>query len=112
MNSDNFIGTVQLCRFNTESREAIIGRFLIGEDLNRGRGIGKKSHRELVRIGFDDFGLKTIKLNVYESNRHAIKCYESIGFRRGLKTENVFKDQQGNWWNNIEMTLSKERFCE
>ncbi|CAM4363531.1 hypothetical protein PAAL109150_22650 [Paenibacillus alkaliterrae] len=41
MKQDNFIGTVQLCRFNTESKEAFIGRFLIGEDLNRERGVGK-----------------------------------------------------------------------
>jgi Acetyltransferases, including N-acetylases of ribosomal proteins len=108
MDDGRFVGSVQLCRFNWETREAFVGRFLIGEETNRGRGIGKKALNELVRIGFQQFGLETIKLNVYEFNRHAIKCYESVGFRKSLYREKMYQDSNGVWWNNFEMTLRKE----
>jgi len=108
MDDGRFVGSVQLCRFNWETREAVVGRFLIGEETNRGRGIGKKALNELVRIGFHQFGLETIKLNVYEFNRQAIKCYESVGFRKSLYREKMYQDSNGVWWNNFEMTLRKE----
>lgn len=108
MNDDRFIGSFQLCKFDWESREAIVGRFLIGEEINRGRGVGKKALNELVKIGFHHFGLATLKLNVYEFNIQAIKCYESIGFRKSLYREKMYQDIKGVWWNNFEMTLRKE----
>jgi len=107
MLNDVFIGTVQLCRFNQELKEAVVGRFLI-EDANRGQGIGKKTLLELVRMGFRDFGLSRIKLNVFDFNKQAIACYESIGFSKTLYREKIYQDQSGLWWDNIEMTLTKE----
>ncbi len=110
MDQNKFIGTVQIARFDRDSKEAVIGRFLIGEPASRGRGIGRTVLQQLVEIGFNDFGLNSIRLNVYESNEQAIKCYKSVGFKKGLKTEKVYQDQQGQWWNNIEMRLYKEDF--
>lgn len=108
MADDQFIGSFQLCRFNWEAKEAIVGRFLIGDALNRGKGIGKKALNELVKIGFNQFGLEKIKLNVYEFNKQAIKCYESVGFKKSLYREKMYLDSNGVWWNNFEMTLRKE----
>lgn len=110
MESNQFIGTFQLARFDREKKEAVVGRFLIGNPSSRGRGVGRTALQMLVRIGFNDFDLNCIRLNVYESNEQAIKCYESVGFKKGLKTEKVYKDQQGQWWNNIEMRIYKDEF--
>ncbi|WEK56059.1 MAG: GNAT family protein [Candidatus Cohnella colombiensis] len=108
MDDNRFIGSFQLGRLNWVTKEAIVGRFLIGEEINRGRGIGRIALNELVKIGFNQFNLETIKLNVYEFNRQAIKCYESIGFRKSLYQEKMYQNSNGFWWNNFEMTLRKE----
>lgn len=108
--TNRFIGTVQLCRFNQEKREAVIGRFLIGNDADRGRGIGKSALRKLVEIGFYEFGLETIKLNVFDFNSQAIQCYEGIGFVKNQVKENTYTSTQGLRWGNVEMILARERF--
>ncbi|WP_165593406.1 GNAT family N-acetyltransferase [Paenibacillus solani] len=86
----------------------MIGRFLIGETQNQGRGIGRKALKEIVEIGFKQFGLKAINLNVFDINESAIRCYESIGFKKMNHMENVYQDKTGRQWNNIEMRLVKE----
>jgi len=110
MNDKKFIGTIQLCRFNFEQKEAVVGRFLIGDEVNRGKGIGRAALDEIVRIGFNDFKLIKIRLNVFDINMQAINCYKSIGFRENQYLEKVYQDRTGEWWNNIEMKLMKEQW--
>jgi len=112
MDEDRFVGSVQLCRFDWERKEAVVGRFLIGDEANRGQGIGKAALREVVKIGFQEFGLETLKLNVYLFNQPAIRCYESAGFRKNLIREKVYQDSNGNWWNNMEMVLGKKDWLQ
>lgn len=108
--AEKFVGIIQLCRFNKELEEAVIGRFLIGEMQNRGRGIGSKALKEIVKIGFGQFRLKAINLNVFDFNVSAIRCYENIGFEKMNRMENVYQDKAGRTWNNIEMKLIKDNF--
>ena len=108
MDENRFIGTIQL-RFG-ETREATIGRFLIGNAIDSGKGIGQTVLRQLVRLGFTEFKLDRLKLNVFEFNQQAIKCYENIGFQKTLFREKLYKDSQGVWWNNYEMTLEKAEY--
>lgn len=112
INDKRFIGTVQICRFNIQRKEAAIGRFLIGEEHDRGKGIGKIALNELVRVGFNDFGLNIIKLNVFDFNVQAINCYRAIGFRQSNYWERTYQDQDGQWWNNKEMSLKKEEWLD
>lgn len=102
------IGTVQFIRINIESKEGFIGRFLIKDEGLRGQGIGKRVLRDMLRIGFEEFGLETIKLNVYDFNHRAIRCYESVGFVQGEVTENYFTSSKGDIWSNIEMSIEKK----
>src|SRR5690606_5126052 len=88
-------------------KEAAIARFLIGEEQYRGQGVGKKALNQLVRIGFEQFGLESILLNVFDHNKQAIRCYESIGFRKSHYHENKYQDSKGIWWSSYEMTLRK-----
>ena len=60
-----------------------------------------------MKIGFNRFGLETMKLNVYEFNEQSIHCYESIGFKKSLFREKMYQDSNGVWWNNFEMALNK-----
>jgi RimJ/RimL family protein N-acetyltransferase len=44
-----------------------------------GRGYGKEAAQKLVRIGFDQFNLKTVYATVDEENTASIKILEKIG---------------------------------
>ncbi|MDQ0194581.1 GNAT family N-acetyltransferase [Paenibacillus wynnii] len=102
------IGSVQLCRMDLIKSEAVVGRFLIKSEQYRGIGIGTTVLKELVRIGFEEFSLKRIKLNVFHINTQAIRCYEKVGFIKGQIHQNVYQSLTGESWNGIEMTLEKE----
>ena len=80
---DESIGTIQFVRLNTVTKDAYIGRFMIRNEKLRGQGLGKQTLNEMLRIGFEEFGLEEIKLNVFDFNERAIRCYESVGFRKG-----------------------------
>lgn len=101
------IGTLQLCRFDSINNEAVIGRFLIGDSKYRGIGTSLK---KVVQIGFKRFNLKRIRLNIYDINDSAIRCYKRVGFMKGKITENVYTSSRGIQWNNYEIFLDKESF--
>lgn len=109
--NSEMIGSVQLCRFDSMNNEAVIGRFLIGDLKYRGIGIGTAALRKVVQIGFEQFNLKRIRLNVYDINNAAIRCYERVGFKKEKITENVYTSSRGIQWNNYEMILDKGN-CE
>jgi len=101
------IGTVQFLGMDAAAKTSYLGRFLIKDENLRGRGYGKQALREMLRIGFEEFGLEVIKLNVFDFNLRAIRCYEDVGFVRGKVTENVRIGAKGDVWNNIEMSIAK-----
>lgn len=104
------VGTVQLGRIDTKSGEAVVGRFVIKSENRRGQGIGTEALQEVVRIGFEEFSLNRIKLNVFDINTRAICCYEKVGFKQGTITENVYQSSKGEFWNAIEMTLDRDQW--
>lgn len=104
------MGTVQLGRIDFESGEAVVGRFVINSENRRGKGIGTEVLQELVRIGFEELSLSRIKLNVFDINARAIRCYEKVGFKQGTITENVYQSFKGEFWNAIEMTLDRDQW--
>lgn len=106
--TEEMIGTIQLGRMNMAKKEAVVGRFLLKTQEYRSKGIGTAVLNELVRIGFEDFHLQTIKLNVFHINIQAIRCYEKVGFINGQIREKVYQSSYGEYWDGIEMILDKE----
>jgi len=104
--TNEMIGTIVLFNIDRLKGTAVAGKFLIGDESQRGRGLGKQILRELVRIGFDEHGFNNITLNVFDFNVGAIKCYESVGFVKKNFTEKVWESSNG-FWNLYEMTISK-----
>ncbi|MGF7050499.1 RimJ/RimL family protein N-acetyltransferase [Paenibacillus sp. DS2015] len=102
------MGTVQLGRFDIINKEAVVGRFLIKADQDRGKGIGTKALEELVRIGFEEFSLHRMKLYVFHINTQAIRCYEKVGFVSENITKNIYQSISGDYWDGIEMFIDKE----
>jgi len=106
INTGQIIGTVELREIDKNNKIGKICRFLIGEKSNRGKGIGTKVLKEVIRIGFEDMKFQKIKLGVFDFNHSAIKCYENTGFTKEKFLANVMKSSTG-YWNLYEMAISK-----
>jgi RimJ/RimL family protein N-acetyltransferase len=106
--TQRMIGSVQLGRIDSIRKEAVVGRFLIHSEQDRGLGIGTKVLQALVRIGFEELDLERILLNVYHINVRAIRCYEKVGFRKTYSKRKLYQALNGEYWNGMEMTLEKQ----
>ena len=82
--NDQYIGNVYLTDISDET--AIFGIF-IGEKTYWARGIGTEATRLVLAYAFDIIHLKSVTLEVKESNIGGRRAYEKAGF--------VFKQQAG-----------------
>lgn len=64
-----------------ENKTAEFGRFMIGEDAAKGKGIAKEAMKMICNWGFKTFNLKNITLEVFTNNDRAIKIYKELGFQ-------------------------------
>ena len=103
------IGTIELREIDRENRIGKVGRFLIGIENIRGRGIGVRVLKEIMRIGFEDLKFEKITLGVFDFNHSAIKCYENAGFKKEKYIENARKSSAG-YWNLYEMSILKKQW--
>ena len=104
--TDEMIGTVELREIDESNKIGRVCRFLIGEEMFRGKGIGILSFNEVLRMGFQDLGFKKITLGVFDFNLRAIRCYKNAGFITEKIIENARKATNG-YWNLCEMSISK-----
>ncbi|MBR3157117.1 GNAT family N-acetyltransferase [Candidatus Saccharibacteria bacterium] len=79
LNDEKMVGYCALYDYNFEKKFAMLSIGLYGEDA-RGKGIGTAATKQLVKYGFGNRGLKSIRLLVSEGNPVAIKSYEKAGF--------------------------------
>lgn len=87
----------------------LLGRILIWDENNRGKGYGKKTVLELLQYGFNTFERETAELNVYDWNTGAIECYKKVGFEIDPDVMNqVSIDDE--LWLSINMKISKNNF--
>jgi RimJ/RimL family protein N-acetyltransferase len=91
-----------------EHRLGVVGRVLI-DPARQGQGLGTALMREIVRVGFDRFGLHRLQLAVYDFNTGAIACYERVGF----VTEGRLRDStrgSAGYWTGYLMALLEEEY--
>lgn len=106
LENQNIIGHAQI--FLKEDT-FLLGRILIWDENNRGKGYGKKVMQELLKYGFSHYNRKIAELNVYDWNTGAIECYKKVGFtidpdvRKEAKIDNEI-------WVSINMKIDKETF--
>ena len=74
---NEFVGIIQKIR--KENDNIHIGRFLINPEL-AGKGLGKRALIEFINLIFQDEGVNSITLNVFDYNVGAKKLYEKVGF--------------------------------
>lgn len=106
--NDKIVGVIYLLNIDWISRSADFGIF-VGEPNLRGKGIGKKATKEMLKHGFYDMNLNRIQLKVLENNRHALNLYSKIGFKEeGLLRKSIFKNNE--FHNLIIMSILRHEF--
>lgn len=92
-----FIGTVALYNINEKTCE--FGRIIIDHSVTNEKGLGYDTTICACKIGFEQFGLDKIILEVFNDNIPAIKTYKKVGFI-------VYGEEN----RMLKMVLKKERF--
>lgn len=102
------IGGCTLRAFNHVARSAEFA-IAIGEADYRGKGYGTEVTRLMARIGFEEFNLNRIWLNVNENHVAAVRAYEKAGFaKEGLLREYGFG--RGSYYNAYIMSILRSDF--
>jgi RimJ/RimL family protein N-acetyltransferase len=103
--SKQAIGTCQLVNINWVHRSAEL-QIRIGDSSFHGRGYGSEAVNLLCDFGFADLNLHRIYLNVFASNKRAIRAYEKCGFDcQGTFKEAAYLDGQ---WVDIHVMARLE----
>ncbi|MBB6624152.1 GNAT family N-acetyltransferase [Clostridium gasigenes] len=82
------------------------GRFFIEiyDRKARGKGIGKKVIKLVLKYAFEELKYHKVYLRVLDINVIAIKCYESCGFKKeGIDREGAFIN--GKYFSDIYMGI-------
>ncbi len=88
---------------------AKIGRIIIGDKKQRGKGLGKQIVNLLLDYIFSRLKIVQVELNVFDWNTSAIKCYEKVGFtiNPDKKLERRIKNET---WTAINMTIDRGKW--
>lgn len=101
--SETTIGHAEI--YETDN-SAHLGRILIGDAAQRGRGTGQQIVARLLHIAFTGMGKPFATLNVFDWNRSAIRCYEKAGFVVN-PDKAVKRVVNGQTWTALNMVLQK-----
>ena len=100
------LGLISLLCIDNINRSAVL-HIMIGNQKNRGKGIGTYAVRTMVMHAFNNLNLHRIELDVLENNKAAIRLYEKTGFvKEGIRRKSTYKN--GKYVNMIVMGLLKE----
>ncbi len=102
------IGAVWIEKIDLIKKTAWIGIF-IGDSAYWGKGIGSQAISQVLNIAFEKMNLDYIWLNVRETNKRAIRCYEKVGFKIIMDCgPKYFND--GSFQNWYRMMISRSDF--
>lgn len=101
------IGFVILRNISAVHRCADLG-VRVGEEGDRGRGVGKEAARQVLQFCWQVLNLNRIQVSVLAGNERALRLYTALGFRReGNLRQAQFID--GEWKNVIIMGALRPR---
>ena len=94
------------CEIFLTDTSAYLGRILIVDQEQRGKGLGKQVVNLLLDFAFHNLDRTKVELNVFDFNIIAIKCYEKVGFaiNPDKKFERKINDET---WTALNMTINK-----
>lgn len=105
----NMVGTIELRKYEKEENTARVGRFLIGEETARGKGVGEAALRETVRIAFEELNYKKVCLGVFDFNTSALACYKKVHFEIEKLIEK-YREANDGYWNLYDMSITRENW--
>ncbi len=101
------IGFAILRNISAVHRPAEFG-LRIGEDADRGRGIGKQAASQVLQFAWQALTLNRVQVSVFAGNERALRLYAALGFKReGVLRRAQFID--GAWTNIIIMGALRPR---
>lgn len=101
------VGSVYLRDIDQDKKEAEYGIF-IGEESARGKGVGTKSAKLILKYAFEELELEKIFLRVFKDNPGAVRSYEKAGFKKTDRVDTL--DIDGETLEVIFMELEKKDF--
>ena len=101
------VGSVYLRDIDPDKKEAEYGIF-IGEEGARGKGVGTKSAKLILKYAFEELDLEKIFLRVFKDNPGAVRSYEKAGFKKIDRVDTLNID--GETLEVIFMELEKKDF--
>lgn len=107
--SDDDGNTIGHAQIFLKEKTFLLGRILIWDENNRGKGYGKKVMLELLKYGFSHFDKETAELNVYDWNTGAIECYRKVGFHFDPEVKSEARINKETWVS-LNMKINKNTF--
>ena len=104
--TDTLLGNCGLLDWNQLHGTAEAGIF-IGDEENRGQGIGSEALRLLCGYAFDYLNIKSLFLRVYSFNPGAVRCYEKVGFQK-IGSWRSSLEREGKRYDQLLMDLLPE----
>jgi RimJ/RimL family protein N-acetyltransferase len=103
------VGNVGLFDLDLVNGSAGIG-ITIGEETDRGRGIGRDAMETVLDFGFGRLRLERMWLDAYRFNERAIRSYERIGFvHEGVARHGGYRD--GEWVDLVLMSVLRDEWA-
>jgi len=105
------VGHISLGNIDRKNKSARVGKVLVGDKNVRGKGIGERLMKEILKVAFDEFKLHRVSLGVFDFNAPAISCYEKAGFIK----EGLHRDSRkigDEYWSLWEMSILENEWKE
>jgi len=108
--ADIFNGsTIGHCEIYFKDGSAKLGRILIMDNTQRGKGIGGQMVSLLLQFIFENRKERNVELNVFDFNIGAQKCYEKVGFSINPDKKYI-REVEGETWTALNMVLNLEEW--
>ncbi|MBL0736507.1 GNAT family N-acetyltransferase [Flavobacterium sp. GN10] len=106
ISNDNTIGHCEIYFYDGFAK---LGRILIMDQSQRGKGIGEQMVTLLLQYIFENRKERNIELNVFDFNIGAQKCYEKVGFTLN-PDKKYLREVDGETWTALNMVLDLEEW--
>lgn len=105
---ESYIGQLDMFRVDWRLRQGELG-MVIGNEQERGRGIGREALELMQRFAFRTLGMERLELEVHMDNQRALRCYQGAGFTlEGVKRHAFWTD--GRFADLGMMSILRDEF--
>ena len=89
---------VGFCVFSVkESDNSGFMKFIVADSTKRGHGLGTRMIQTFLKYAFEIVGVDSVRLNVFDVNARAKRCYEKVGFTVENTTPDALQFEGESW---------------